>query len=214
DYYDYVDLRARGVPVIGIAIGDVSGHGVASALLMTAARALLHSADLDPRALDATLRKLNHNLANDVEAGRFMTLFILTFDLGTREITWVSAGHEPVHCYRSKDGAQFELAGNDIPLGVDRNWLYSACSSRDYLAGDVFLLATDGAWEARAPSGERFGKQRLNNALRRFAHLSASEICSEIIRVIAAFRGTAAALDDTTVVIVKVREPGDNQAVA
>jgi phosphoserine phosphatase RsbU/P len=203
DYYDYLDLRSRGLPVIGVAIGDVSGHGVASALLMATARALLHDSAPMPDALGFTLAKLNHNLADGINAGRFMTLFLLLFDLKAQEITWASAGHDPVLGYRAQNQSNFELLGYDIPLGVDRQWQYGATKRLPYLEGDVFLLATDGVWEAQSPTGERFGKERLQTCLRRFAHLSAHAISIEISRAIEAFRATAPARDDLTMVVVK-----------
>lgn len=214
DYYDYLDLRARNLPILGIALGDVSGHGVASALLMATARALLHGSDLDPRQLGTTLQKLNQNLVDDVVDGRFMSLFILMFDVSAREITWASAGHGPVLCYREHDQTHFELTGNDIPLGVDRNWRYGPTGSQMYLVGDVFLLATDGAWEARSPSGECFGKQRLSAVLQRCAHLPTVAICDEISLAISRFRGGTPARDDLSLVVVKIRDPSSAPVVA
>jgi phosphoserine phosphatase RsbU/P len=206
DYYDYLDLRPRDLPVLGVALGDVSGHGVASALLMATVRALLHAADIQPRELGRTLTSLNQGLAQDLETGRFMTLFLLMFDLGARQVNWTSAGHDPVLCYRAQDGSHFELAGTDIPLGIDRHWQFGATGSQSFSAGDVFLLATDGAWETRSPTGERFGKHRLKENLQRFAPLTAAAICREMTQAIAAFRAGAGLRDDLTLVVVKVRE--------
>jgi sigma-B regulation protein RsbU (phosphoserine phosphatase) len=204
DYFDYLDLRPQGVPAVAIAIGDVSGHGVASALLMSSARALLHADELRPGRLAATFEKLNVRLGEDVEKGRFMTLAVLIFDLSTRQLDWAGAGHEAVLCYHPSEDRFSELTSNDIPLGIDPHWRYTAGAQQPYQSGDIFVLTTDGVREARAATGEHFGQARLRATLRAHAALPAAGIRDALLAAIESFRGHAPAHDDLTLVVVKI----------
>jgi len=208
DYYDYLGDTASvdGVPkVLGVAIGDVSGHGVGSALLMTTARAFLNANDFEAANLADELRKLNVNLADDVHAGRFMTLCLLVFNLHERSVQWASAGHGPVLCYDHASASFIELAGRDIPLGIDPHWAFNAPGLRPISAGDVYVLTTDGVWETRAPDGTRFGKERLRACVAQHLGDDARILVRAIVDAVNAFRGDQPPQDDLTVVAIRVR---------
>ncbi len=206
DYFDYLISPANGEPhKLAVLIGDVSGHGVGAALLMTTARAYLNARDFDPTALSAELGRLNESLAEDVHAGHFMTLFILLFDLEARTICWASAGHEPALHWRASTTSFADLAGTDIPLGIDRQWTFHFSAPIPFAAGDVFVLCTDGVTEARAPDGTRFGKQGLRVWLGQHHTRSAHELCGGLEHAVSAFRQGLAQHDDQTVVVIKAR---------
>lgn len=210
DYYDYLSgpqTADDASGTLGIAIGDVSGHGIGSALLMTTARAFLHANDFQGADLAGELCKLNVNLADDVHAGRFMTLCVMVFDISQRTVHWASAGHDPVLCYDRALEAFVELAGDDIPLGIDRHWQFSLPGHRTFATGDVFVLATDGVWETRAPDGARFGKHRLRECILRHLDSDAEAICAAIVEAVARFRGSQPPHDDMTVVVVRIKPP-------
>lgn len=209
DYYDFIDLRPSGSPVIGVAIGDVAGHGVAAALLMTSARALLHGFVRTEHSPPAVLDHINQYLIDDVYAGHFMTLFFLTIDMERRMLQWAGAGHDAAMLYRKTDDAFSELAGRDIPVGVDREWQYRAVEQRGYLQGDIIVLGTDGIWETQNPGGERFGKERLLRLVRDSAGASSSEICARIVTTLAEFRGGTPQRDDVTAVVIRIINPNE-----
>ena len=204
DYFDYLDLRAHAVPVIGVVIGDVSGHGIASALLMTTARAVLHSTEIRPASLHDTLQNLNDSLFEHAQRGWFMTLLILLFDLEQHSLHWVSAGHEPVQYFAAERREFIELSGDDIPLGIDRTWRYSNNSKRHFAPGDIFVLATDGVFETQSPQGQRFGKERLRAAVETHVGLPAQRLCEELLAALARFRADAPPHDDLTLVVIKI----------
>ncbi len=205
DYYDFLDLRAVGRNTLGAVIGDVSGHGIAAALLMATARALLHgaagSAAVTPAAMIADLNRL---LAADVRPGHFLTLFALFVDLDAREFCWSSAGHDAALWWQAAAGKVVELNGDDIPLGIDRAWPFHASRRAPFARGDVVMLTTDGLWETQAPDGGRFGKPRLRELLREHHEVPAAELARLVLGAVARFRGDAPQRDDMTVVIVRV----------
>lgn len=204
DYFDYVDRRRDGRAEIGIVLGDVSGHGVAAALLMTTARALLHGAAARADAPSAILDEVNANLAADVQAGRFMTLFYLQCDLDGRELRWSSAGHDGAWRYRPIGDEFLELSGPDIPLGIDATWRYHEPAPLPFACDDIIVLGTDGLWDTRASGGERFGKARLRELIRRDASGSAARLAANIVAAVERFRGDAPQADDLTVVVVRI----------
>lgn len=208
DYYDFLALGHADSDPVGIAIGDVSGHGIASALLMATARALLHAFAPQSRTLSEVMAAINERLADDVHAGRFMTLFYLVVDPATSTLRWSSAGHDPALLYRPADGSMHELAGDDIPLGVDAGWHYRECAPFHGAAGDVVLMGTDGVWDTHNAADEAFGKERLKRLLRTHAGLPAAEICGAITEALQEFRGGTPQTDDLTLVVLRLREQG------
>ncbi len=204
DYFDFLDGRPYGRDTLGVVVGDVAGHGVPAALLMTTARALLHGMagyQADPAA---SLRLLNEQLAADVRPGHFMTLFIVRVDLTARQFLWACAGHDPALWWHAKTGTLTELAGADIPLGIDPAWQFAASVITGFDTGDVLLLATDGVWDTRAPTGDHFGKERLREILLEHHARPASEIAGETLAALDAFSGGAASRDDLTVVVLRI----------
>jgi len=203
DYYDYIKLPCLGSNVYAIAIGDVSGHGISSALLMAGVRAYLRSRASQAGSVAEIITDVNRLVSADtMETSQLMTLFFLMIEAQTGRLTWVRAGHDPALLY-SPDSDHFEkLAGEGLPLGVDENWLY-----RDYAAtvspGQIVILTTDGVWETRNNEGEMFGRDRFKEIIRRNSNLESESIRQAIIDAVAIFRGKAQQEDDITLVVSK-----------
>ena len=119
DYYDYIRLPWLGSEVHAIVVGDVSGHGVSSALLMASVRAYIRSRALQPGSVAEILTDINRLVSADTrETGQFMTFFFLVIDAQTGRLTWVRAGHHPALFYSPSPGCCGELGGESLPLGV------------------------------------------------------------------------------------------------
>jgi len=205
DYYDFLDLSALGPHELGIAVGDVTGHGIAAALLMTSARALLRSHAGDAGTLADLMRDINRHLSADVPAGRFMTLYYMVIDGRRRTVRWANAGHDPPILYDPAADAFGELAGGNLPLGIMETEAYEEFR-RDHLApGQVLVVGTDGIWETHDPAGREFGKDALREIIRRHATEPAEAIGQAITAALESFRNGSPQEDDVTLVVVKVR---------
>ncbi|MEC9374055.1 MAG: SpoIIE family protein phosphatase, partial [Planctomycetota bacterium] len=99
DYYDFLESSRLGPDRLAIAVGDVTGHGVAAALLMATARGMLHSRADDAQDLAAVVGDLNRRLASSELDGRFMTFNLTVVSGRDRTVRWVSAGHDPAIVY-------------------------------------------------------------------------------------------------------------------
>ena len=204
DYYDFIELKTHGSRRLGIVLGDVAGHGIASALMMASVRALLHGSVQSLESPSAVLKHINVNLADDLHAGQFMTLFFLIFDPQTRYLKWADAGHDPAIVYHPDKDEFTTLSGDDIPLGVDSDWHYSHDHQTALNGAELIMLGTDGIWETKSPSGELFGKQRLREILRMHHTSPVGEICAHVLGAIEAFRGELDQHDDLSIVIFRI----------
>ena len=204
DYYDFIPLRdAAGRDRLGIVVGDVSGHGIVAALTMTSVRALLRSFAEDDSSLSPVMRAVNRHISQDAAAGRFVTLVYLVLEPETRQLRWISAGHGPLLFFDRATREFDELAVHDIPLGVNPDWSFQENVREAWPEHGVLVIGTDGIWETQNAAGEAFGKERLMDAVRATAHLTAAEICDAVVNALVAFSGGASQSDDVTLVVVK-----------
>lgn len=204
DYFDFFTLPAAGFgPRLGIAVGDVTGHGVPSALTMTTVRALLRAKVNDSLSLASVVNAVNVHLSEDATGGRFVTLIYLVIEPTTRTVRWVSAGHDPVIVYEPVQDTFSELSGEDIPLGVKGDWRFRESQRDQWCDGAVLVIGTDGVWEARNGDGEMFGKDALRDVIRRHSHRDAETICEAVSQALDAFRGGTPYTDDVTLVVLK-----------
>ena len=205
DYFDFFPC-GKDCEYLGVAIGDVSGHGVPAALLMTTARALLRMRSSQPGSIAQVVNSVNRLLTADTyECGRVMTLFYLKLDQKNRRLYWVRAGHEPGIFYDSATDSFEELLGPGIALGVDAEWQYEENERKGLASDQIILLGTDGIWETRRADGEMFGKQRLYEIVRKNADSSAKGIEKAVLEALGEFRGESEQEDDITMVVIKVK---------
>jgi sigma-B regulation protein RsbU (phosphoserine phosphatase) len=204
DYYDFLTFSQNGQKKIGVAVGDVVGHGISAALLMTTVRALLRCRISQPGSLSQMVDDVNRLLCQDTsQSGSFMSLFFMQIDTAGEEIQWVRAGHDPAIIYEPATDSFDELRGEGIVLGVDAQWLYQDNRHTGLNVGQIILTGTDGIWETDNPAGEKFGKDRLRQTIRQHHRGSAEEILQAITDALAAFRQTASQDDDITLVVIK-----------
>ena len=204
DYYDFIEFSELGSGRIGIAVGDVAGHGIAPALLMTTFRAMLRSRARQPGSISQIVTEVNRLLCLDTsETGNFMTLFLMLIDSENRAISWVRAGHEPAMVYDLTKDFFTELHGAGIALGVDDTWLFEEQKHEVWTNGQIILIGTDGIWETENAQGEMFGKKRLRDIIRQHRNQSSGEIVEAITDALVDHRETAPQQDDVTMVVVK-----------
>ena len=216
DYYDFLDLSGDGRRRLAVAVGDVTGHGIAAALLMANARALLRGIlHENPRPASAVDRT-NALLCGDIRDGSFVTLALTIVDPDQGELRWVNAAHDAPLVYDRSHDAFLPLAGADIPLGINPEWHFTERVVALDEGEMLVVIGTDGIWETENAAGEQFGRDRLRDLIRAHAGLPAVTICRRVVEQVDAFHGPAPQTDDVTLVVVKVavsakritRDPG------
>lgn len=204
DYFDFLWRSERPEGPFSVVVGDITGHGVDAALLMTTARAFLRMRAAQPGDIADIVTEMNRHLTHDVlETGRFMTLFYLSIDPPGGRMEWVRAGHDPALLYDPVRDRFENLMGQGVALGLDEGFVYRGYVRDHLVKGQVIAVGTDGIWESFNPRGEMFGKERLKEIIRRNAHLGADKILAAVYEALARFTQGRRSEDDVTLVIIK-----------
>lgn len=212
DYYDLLTFN-EDENRVGVAIGDVVGHGIGAALLMTTIRALLRCRLAMGGAIEATISDVNRLLCVDtLKSGSFITLFYLEVDILQKKIRWVRGGHEPALLYLVRQCRFVDLRGDGLALGVDENWMFTENIIDTSGEEAIICLATDGVYDLRNDAGQVYGRARLQRGLARYADRSPQEILSKVLAEIELFRGEAPVGDDITLVVIKIGEHETRQS--
>lgn len=205
DYYDFIFIGDDDEPKIGVAIGDVSGHGISSALLMATVRSSLRQRASLTTNIATIITDVNRQLVHDVEdSGQFMTMFFLALDTATRQLQWVRAGHDPGLVYDPDSDTFSELGGAGVALGVDPEWIYAENKDIDLSDGQIIFLSTDGIWEACNQEGEMLGKEPILDAIRQNAASDAARIIDAVFDILEHFTAGVKIEDDITAVVIKI----------
>jgi len=200
DYFDFLNL---GPDRLGLIIGDVSGKGIAAALLMANLQAALRSQSAlafdQPEAL---LRSVNRLFYDNTAENAFASLFFADYDDATRRLRYVNCGHLSGLLFRS-NGNLDQLESTSTLLGLFRDW---NCSMREQelSPGDVLVLYTDGITEATDHRGEEFGEQYLIESLHQHRELSCQALLSAIVDGVRQFSAQEQH-DDITAIVAKFR---------
>ncbi|EHJ48372.1 protein serine/threonine phosphatase with extracellular sensor [Solidesulfovibrio carbinoliphilus subsp. oakridgensis] len=203
DYFDYRAVVRDGEVCLDTVVGDVTGHGLPSALLMATGRALLLATE-DSETPAERVSRANRLLARDVgDSGRFMTLVAMEIRPLAGQARYVRAGHDPALLYDPEADAFTAWTGRGLPLGIQPDYRYEENVRPFARPGLVLVLGTDGIWETRNPGGEMYGKERFRESIRRAARESAAAIVATVLRDLAAFRAGGRQKDDVTLVVVK-----------
>ena len=206
---DYFDFLPQPNGEIGIAFGDVSGHGLTSGIVMAMAKAaLLVQVDYDssPRAV---LDVLNDVVMKTAPKRILMTFFFGVLDPRTQTLRFSSAGHLDPYVYRAGSGKLESLSSWGFPLGVKRRDPFKE-HSVEFASGDRLILYSDGLIEAVDDDGEPFGFDRFERTLLECGHTNADEIKKTLLGTIRKFTRNRPPDDDQTLVVVSFdEEAGD-----
>jgi sigma-B regulation protein RsbU (phosphoserine phosphatase) len=206
DYYDFPEVanveQVEDGSVL-VAIGDVTGHGIAAALIMASARAALRTRLRQGGTLGAVLGDVNEVLVADTPDGKFMTFLAVLISTDGSSFRWAGAGHDPPLLFNPKTRSFSEPNGGHIPLGIMNDQIYEEYEHLLGPVGSILLTGTDGIWETASPEKELYGKDRLRTVIMTHADQSSQFIGDAIIKDLNAFRGSDRPLDDVTMVVVK-----------
>jgi phosphoserine phosphatase RsbU/P len=200
DYYDFLDL---GPGRLGIVIADVSGKGIAAALLMGNLQAILRSqyavALEDPHRL---LQSVNRLFYENTLEDRYATVFFGDYDDASRYLRYANCGHNPPLLLRANGELQ-RLGATATVLGLFKDWKCTV-EKVSLRPGDMVLIYTDGITEALNPAEEEFGESRLLEILRSHPQLPVEALLSLILAAVQEFSGANQA-DDLTLLIAQAR---------
>ncbi len=204
DYFDILEaVEHRGR--IGVVVGDVVGHGVGAALLMTTVRALVRSSFQQTGPLADRMNSVNRLLFQDTSASsNFVTLFYLELDQTSQSLHWVRAGHDPAFSINCRTGEITEMMGDGVALGVDLDWKFAANELALSEDPQVILICSDGVFEATNEFGQSFGKARVYHLLKSITELESEKAVNRVIGEIQAFVKAASLDDDISVVVLRI----------
>jgi len=200
DFYNLLSLHGDRV---GVMIGDVSSHGFGAALIMALAMAASGIHAETAESPHEALRRLEMSLSEELaETEMFLTLCYVVANPAEGVLTYANAGHPHAFLISTQDGALKRLAATRPPLGLGDGGqeLVEQCER----GKAILCLFTDGLADARGPSGERFGEQRVLSHVVNLRGRPARHILEAVFTDIAAFTGGAPANDDRTLVLLKV----------
>ena len=205
DWWTWSDLVDGKVLLV---IGDVTGHGVPSAMITAAAKAACDVARYvyrDDVTVSGLLEIMNHAIFESAQRRFVMTCFASIVDPARRTITYANAGHNFPYLFRAGDGrgefGSLMIRGNR--LGDDRDSRYEA-KTTELIPGDVLVWYTDGIVECENAAGEEYGEKRFRASVRRAAALDAGEMRDAIVGDATAYFGDTPRKDDITMVVGRI----------
>jgi serine phosphatase RsbU (regulator of sigma subunit) len=199
DYYDVVQVSKRCWSAV---VADVSGKGVASALLASLLQGALIAVSEDSEAVGRRMERLNRFLLDRTGGEKYATLFCGLLEDNGR-LTYVNAAHCPPLVVRP-DGSRTELPATAVPVGLLESAEFPVAEHK-LEAGDKVVIYTDGVSEAQNPAGRFFGKDRLEAAVSAHAGESCSAIHGAVEQAVTAFTEGAPQADDITLVVLEYR---------
>ena len=200
DYYDFLSL---GQERLGVIIGDISGKGIAAALLMANFQANLRSQSAMAREEpERFLRSVNQLFYENTVESAYATIFFAEYDDNRRSLRYANCGHYAGLLLR-RDGALERLESTCTVLGLFKEWDCSI-DARQLSPGDTLVLYTDGVSEAQNDVREEFGDERLIALLRRHCKLSSEPMLTAMLDEVKRF-SPQEQHDDITLIVAKCR---------
>ena len=203
DYYDFLPLAPG---LVGFVLADISGKGIAAALLMANLQAIVrsHSA-LASTDHESLLTSVNDLFGDATAANRFATLFFGKYDDATGRLSYVNCGHNPPLLVRRNGDVEW-LSPTAIALGLFDQWS-CATATCDLADGDVLVMYSDGITEAWSAEETEYGEARLLDLVRANRALAPQDLIVRVVSDVRAF-STLEQSDDWTLIIARGRSSG------
>ncbi len=201
---DYYDFFALGRDKVGLFIGDISGKGIAAALLMANLQANLRSQFAVAREQPHRfLQSVNRLFYDNTADSAYATVFFAEYDDASQRLQYTNCGHLPGLLLR-RDNTLEWLHSTGTVLGLFRDWNSPTVECRLF-PNDTLVLYTDGVVESFNAAGDEFGEQRLVEAVRRHRAQPPQSIIASILEDLKRF-STQEQHDDITLIVAKCRE--------
>lgn len=206
DYYDFIRLPDQ---CLGVAIGDVSGKGIAAALMMASLQASLRGQTIKPcSSLSEMIGNINKLVYDASAANRYATFFYAQYNPATRLLYYVNAGHNPPFVCRRNGAAgtcEFHrLESGGTVVGLFAEFAYQE-GVLELHPGDLFVGFTDGISEAMDGKDDEFGEDRMMETIRQCEARSAAEIVTCLLDQVDSFTAGAPQHDDMTLVVMRLQ---------
>jgi len=201
DFFDFISMKDGN---IGIIIGDVSGHGIGSALIMTQTRAYLRAfakMESDPGKI---LTLLNRELVADLDEKHFVTLILARLNPHQKLLDYSSAGHLPLYMLNKAGKVVNELKSTGIPLGFMRDHKFDKSEFIQLEPENLLFFFTDGVSEAHSIDKTEFGFKRALDFIKKHRKSSARDIVDHLYKGVQSFSKNVPQEDDITSIICKV----------
>lgn len=199
---DYYDVMEAPLGSFDLLVCDVSGHGLASTVLMSAARAYLRALHLVESNPQKLIEKLNRLISPDIPDDAFATLVACRIGPGG-DACYVSAGHLPPLVYRPRAKTFDAHEETDIVLGYSVDSTYRAHQIDRLERGDLVVLATDGLYEAANPEGLLWGLDAVREAIAAAAHEGAHGVIEALRAGVFGYSERLFLDDDITLVVAE-----------
>jgi serine phosphatase RsbU (regulator of sigma subunit) len=198
DYYDVFSLdRGR----LAVAIGDVSGHGLSTGLVMAMVKAAMTTLVEEGTTEASLFRRLNDLVFKSTDKRAFMTLGFTIFDIDRRAVRHTNAGH--IYPYILREGEPpIAVEAPSLPLGV-RAEIEPETVELELREGDTFVYLSDGIIEAQNEDREPLGFEAIETLLSTLVGSSPAEVQDSLLRAVARHSGDKCADDDRTVMVLR-----------
>jgi serine phosphatase RsbU (regulator of sigma subunit)/rubredoxin len=205
DFYDFIKVDETR---IGLAIGDIAGHGIEAALLMGLAKKLLEVHGRGRSSAAEALVLANADVFPDLDERTFVTVFYGVLEIKERLLRFSRAGHNPLILYNRDRRPSLQIHDSKgMALGMDAGPIFRESIEELELAlrpGDLLVQYTDGVTEAMNGEREEFGLRRLSRVIEEHGHNEVEYVLWRIEKAIEEWTGGAPQTDDVTMIAVKV----------
>lgn len=199
DYYDFTVAKDG---TLTVALGDATGHGMKAGIMVATAKSYFHTLANEHENL-GIIERMSSGIRNmDL---RMMYMGLMLLKCNGRQVAYVSAGMPPCLRYSARDGEVEEIRLKGMPLGSRVDFPYRE-EHLQVERGDCLLLMSDGLMELFNDEREQLGLERIKRAFGASADSSASDILSQLTKLIDQWSGTKSHEDDITVLVMKAKE--------
>jgi sigma-B regulation protein RsbU (phosphoserine phosphatase) len=200
---DYYDLIQKSSDEVYFCIADVSGKGISAALLMSNFQATLRTLLRSDADLRMIVKQLNYTLYENTKGERFITFFLGQYNLKTRELHFINAGHNPPILCRESEQITEQLEAGTTILGAFEELPFLEVGKRENLNQFTIHLYTDGLTEAMNSSEEEFGEERFLAFVASHIRINPEEFHAEFIKRMASFSQEIPLVDDLTLLSLR-----------
>jgi phosphoserine phosphatase RsbU/P len=200
---DYYDLIKKGKEKVYFCIADVSGKGIAAALLMSNFQATLRTLLRSDADLEVIVHQLNYTLFENTKGERFITFFLGEYDYATKKLRFVNAGHNPpILCWEKSMKSELLEAGTTI-LGAFEELPFLEIGERNGLEKFTIHLYTDGLTESMNPQEEEYGEERFKEFVNQHLGINPAIFHEEFFKEMDDFSKKVPLKDDLTLLSIR-----------